>query len=127
MTPPVVSATAEATIMLSVITISFRAAGSATPFAEGVVLVQNWLASTVVAVVAATKRDVELVTPRATVEAAPVTSVVQNGTSSTTVISPVTVKMVALVAAWPKLAAPVKVRLFVANRTGLTPGANAPI
>ena len=70
-------AVATVPMMLSVIIISIKAAGIATPLASGAVSTQNSLASTSVAVVAATKSATPLVTPSDNVADPPARLVVQ--------------------------------------------------
>src|SRR5689334_4633653 len=95
-------------MMLSVMAVSLRAVGTATPLASGAVSTQNRPLVMLVAVVAAMNRVVAPVTPSAIVAVAPVRVPVQVGTRRATRTSPVTVKTGTEPTA-PVLAAPSKV------------------
>src|SRR3990167_8062969 len=118
-TPPVISPTATVLMIssLSAIAMSFIAAGSATPFADGaVVSVPLSPASNNVATVAAMNRAVLEVTPRARVPPpADTRSVVQSGRMARINGLPVVVNNGMLLAARPAPAAPVNVIVLTAR------------
>src|SRR3990167_7521340 len=119
-TPPVMSPTATVLMIssLSAIAISFRAAGRATPLAEGaVVSVQISPVSSKVATVAAMNRAVLLVTPSASVPPpADTRSSVHRGRIAMINGLPVVVNNGILLADRPAPAAPVNVIVLTARR-----------